>query len=317
MDKIPRDHLVNLVNPVCMSDCPLVVGLGELLWDCFGDSRRPGGAPANVAFQAGQLGCRGVVCSRVGRDPLGDELVAFLESQGLDARWIQRDREHPTGTVTVDASRVDHPEYTIHENFAWDFVELDAALERLMPTAAAVCFGTLAQRSARSRETIHRALDMTGDDCMVVYDVNLRQQWFDQPTIERSLAASSAVKLNEREVTVLAKLLGIGSCEPVGFARTIQRDYAVEAVCITRAERGCILITAGEVVDAPGIAVELCDAVGAGDAFTAAWILGQLRGWPLARQAEFANRVGALVASQPGAMPPLRAEFARLVAGQR
>ena len=126
---------------------PVVVGLGELLWDCFNDSRRPGGAPANVAFQAGQLGCRGVVCSRVGCDPPGDDLVDFLAGQDLATDWIERDAEHPTGTVTVDTTRVDHPEYTIHERVAWDHLEFDAALEDLMAGAAAVCFGTLAQRA--------------------------------------------------------------------------------------------------------------------------------------------------------------------------
>jgi len=292
---------------------PMVVGLGELLWDCFDDSRRPGGAPANVAFQAGQLGCRGVVCSRVGEDPLGDELVAFLASHGLDTEWVQRDTAHPTGTVTVDTRRADHPEYTIHENVAWDYFEWTASWEQLMGRAAAVCFGTLAQRSAASRETIHRAVSAAGEACLVVYDVNLRQQWYDAATIERSLAASRAVKLNDQEVVVLAELLGTGSAEPVAFVQEIQRRYAVEAVCVTRAERGCLLISGDEVVDAPGVAVEMADAVGAGDAFTAAWIVGQLRGWAPARQAAVANRVGALVASRPGAMPPIGAEFVHLL----
>lgn len=293
-------------------ELPLVVGLGELLWDCFAESRRPGGAPANVAFQAGQLGCRGAVCSRVGQDALGDELVAFLESHGLDAQWVQRDAAHPTGTVTVDATRADHPEYLIHEHVAWDHLEWTAAWERVMGRAAAVCFGTLAQRSAASRETIHRAVEAAGDACLVVYDVNLRQQWYDAATVERSLAASRAVKLNEHEVAILAELLGAESTDPISFARSLQRRHAVESVCVTRAERGCLLIAADEVVDSPGVAVEVADAVGAGDAFTAAWIVGQLRGWPPARQAATANQVGALVASRPGAMPPLRDEFARL-----
>jgi fructokinase len=293
---------------------PVVVGLGELLWDCFDDSRRPGGAPANVAFQAGQLGFRGVVCSRVGHDALGNALVDFLAAQGLATDWIQRDAAYPTGTVTVDTTRADHPEYTIHENVAWDHLEFDAALEDLMAGAAAVCFGTLAQRSPVSRETIHRALARTSPECLVVCDVNLRQRWYDREVLERSLAAAALVKLNDHEVTVLAELLGAGSAEHVAFAREIRRRFDVDTVCITRGERGCLLVSADEVVDAPGTAVEVVDTVGSGDAFTAAWIAGRLRLWPLDSQASFANRVGALVASRAGAMPALRAEFARLLA---
>ncbi|MBN1589879.1 MAG: carbohydrate kinase [Pirellulales bacterium] len=312
---------MNSVNPVQPSDRPgqppIVVGLGELLWDRFDDSRRPGGAPANVAFQAGQLGCQGVVCSRVGQDALGDELLAFLASQGLDTQWVQRDPDHPTGTVTVDTSRADHPEYTIHENVAWDFLESSDEWEHLMARAAAVCFGTLAQRSNGSREAIHRALRLADKTCLIVYDVNLRQQWFDRVTVERSLAASQAVKLNDHEVLVLAELLETESAEPVRFARSLQQRFAVNAVCITRAERGCLVISADEVIDSPGVAIEVADAVGAGDAFTAAWIFGQLRGWPLARQAVFANRVGALVASRSGAMPVLKEEFAQLMAEEQ
>lgn len=286
----------------------VVVGLGELLWDCFADARRPGGAPANVAFHAGQLGAQGIVVSRVGRDPLGDELVAFLASQGLDTAWVQRDAVHPTGTVTVDTSQADHPDYVIHENVAWDHLEADAALKDLMGRAAAVCFGTLAQRWPDSRQAIHAALDATRPDCLVVYDVNLRQQWYERSWIEQSLSRSKIVKLNGDEAVVLADLLETGAGDHVAFARAIQRRYGVDTVCITRAEQGCLLVAGEEVVDSPGVQVDVVDAVGAGDAFTAALIVSRLRSRPLAAQAAFANRVGALVASRPGAMPVLRLE---------
>lgn len=292
---------------------PIVIGLGELLWDCFADSRRPGGAPANVAFQANQLGCRGVVCSRVGHDDLGDELVKFLTCQGLQTDGVQRDAEHPTGTVTVDTSRPNHPAYVIHEQVAWDYLQLDASWKTLMAQASAVCFGTLAQRSSVSRETIQQALAATGPECLVVYDVNLRQKWYERSWVEQSLARSQVVKLNGDEVDVLAGLLECGSTENVRFARELQERFDVEAVCITRAEKGCLLVGREEVVDLPGIRVHVVDAVGAGDAFTAALIYGRLRGWPLSAQAAFANQVGALVASHPGAMPELREAFAALL----
>ncbi|HBO44665.1 MAG TPA: hypothetical protein DD670_12185 [Planctomycetaceae bacterium] len=156
-------------------------------------------------------------------------------------------------------------------------------------------------------------LGRSGRGCLVVCDVNLRQQWFDRATIERSLSAAHAVKLNEHEVVVLAELLATETAEPIAFAHAVRRRYDVETVCITRAARGCLMIAGDETVDSPGVKVEVADAVGAGDAFTAAWIVGQLQGWPLERQAKLANRVGAMVAGSHGAMPPLADEFARLV----
>ena len=293
---------------------PIVVGLGELLWDVFPDSRRPGGAPANVAFQANQLGCRGIVSSRVGCDPLGDELIDFLTSQGLAVDCVQRDPRHPTGTVTVDTSRADHPDYVIHQEVAWDYLTFDADLKRLAARASAVCFGTLAQRSPVAREAIQKTLEAVRPDCLVVYDVNLRQRWYQRETVQRSMARARIVKLNADEVTVLASLLETGTADPEPFARVIQTRYGVETVCITRAERGCLLVGPKATVDRPGVPVAVADSVGAGDAFTAALIVSHLRGWPLEAQAELANRVGALVASRPGAMPPLVDEFAALLA---
>lgn len=291
---------------------PLVIGLGEVLWDIFADSRRPGGAPANVAFQASQLGCRGIVLSRVGRDPLGRELLAFLASQGMATECIQQDPVHATGTVTVDTSEPAHPRFVIHEDVAWDYLEFDELWEALAGQAAAICFGTLAQRWPVSRHTIHRVLQAARPGCLIVYDVNLRQRWYQRDWVEASLAAAGWAKLNTEEAAELARLLELGQGDDVALARTLQERYGLEAVCITRAQRGALLVSGQTVVDQPGEHVEVVDTVGAGDAFTAAWIAAGLWQWPPAAQVAFANRVGALVASRPGAMPPLREEFAQL-----
>lgn len=291
---------------------PLVIGLGEVLWDIFADSRRPGGAPANVAFQASQLGCRGVVCSRVGQDPLGNELLAFLAGQGMATEFIQRDAVHPTGTVTVDTSQPAHPRFIIHENVAWDYLEFDEPWRALAAQAAAICFGTLAQRSPVSRQTIHRVLQAARPGCLIVYDVNLRQRGYQRDWIEASLAAANWAKLNSDEAAELAQLLELGQYDEVAFARSLQARYGLQAVCITRAERGAILVSGQTVVDRPGEQIEVVDTVGAGDAFTAAWIAAGLWHWPPTAQVAFANRVGALVATRPGAMPALREEFAQL-----
>lgn len=293
---------------------PIVVGLGEVLWDCFADSRCPGGAPANVAYQANQLGCRGIVCSRVGWDELGDELIGFLEDQGLSTDYIQRDTDHPTGTVTVDTSQANHPVFTIHEDVAWDFIALTDALKGLVSSAAAVCFGTLAQRGEVSRRTIQHCLAATPKPTLLVYDVNLRQRWYQRTRIEQSLESAGVVKLNNDEVVELARLLETGSPDEEPFARELIERFGLDTVCITRGADGCLLIDAQGAVDVPGIKVDVIDAVGAGDAFTAALIYGRLSGWNLDKQGRFANRVGALVAGKAGAMPPMTDDLAALLA---
>lgn len=289
----------------------IVVGLGEALWDCLRDSRCPGGAPANVAYHAGQFGHHGVVVSRVGEDSLGDQLVATLGDRGLDTRHIQRDPDHPTGTVTVDTARAGRPEYTIHENAAWDFISFDEKCAELMQRASAVCFGTLAQRSEASRETIRRCLAAAGD-ALLVYDVNLRQSWYQRDWIEHSLRAARIVKLNIDEVITLDELLEIGSADPARFGRTLQGRFGVESVYVTRAEDGCQIVAREEIVDVPGVKVQVADAVGAGDAFTAGLISAILWGWPPRAIATLANEVGALVAGRTGAMPPIRDELTEL-----
>ena len=285
-----------------------------MLWDCFAERRLPGGAPANVAFHAGQLGCRGAVGSRVGSDEPGDGLVEFLRGQGIATDWIQRDPVHPTSTVTVKVGRDGQPQFTIHQDVAWDYLELNDSLRELMGTAAAVCFGTLAQRSPDARRTIHRALACTKPDCLIVYDVNLRQEFYKRDWVEESLIVCHVVKLNIDEVDVLAELLGTGPPDPVPFGRAVQEQFGVETVIVTQGKHGCLVIEPERVHDVPGVPVKVADTVGSGDAFTAALIYSRLRGWPADRGAELANRVGALVAQHPGAMPPLAEEFAALAA---
>ena len=289
-----------------------VVGIGELLWDCFGELRRPGGAPANVAFHATQLGLNGVICSRVGSDALGNALLEHLCGQGLDTQYIQPDPVRPTGTVTVETTSIDQPSYRIHENVAWDHLEFDNCLSGLVENASAVCFGTLAQRSPQSRATILRALGAS-QRALRVYDINLRPPYYTQETVEASLQLADVVKLNIGEVAVLAPMLGLDADDVQNLSDTLRRSYGVGVICITRGQDGCVAISKKERVEVPGRQVNVVDAVGAGDAFTAALVYGLLNAWPLGRIAHVANEIGALVASRAGAMPVLREEFAALL----
>jgi fructokinase len=288
---------------------PSVIGLGELLWDCFPDRRLPGGAPANVAFHAQQLGLTAAVATRVGTDPLGDELCAFLRDHGLGTNLVQREGIHGTGTVTVAAGPAGNS-FTFLENSAWDFLEATPDWLAAMSHAQAICFGTLAQRKPTSRDTIHRCLEVVPTEATIVYDINLRAPFFERAWIERSLAQATIVKLNDDEVRVLGPLLASQPMSDRDFARWLLATYPLEAVCITRGAAGALAVTQNDVFDVPGVSVTVADTVGAGDAFTAALIWGRLSAWPWDRVVRLANQVGALVASCPGAMPALRAEFA-------
>jgi fructokinase len=289
---------------------PLVVGLGEAVWDIFETDRKPGGATANVAFHAAQLGARGVVASRVGTDELGQELTRYLVQKGLDITWLQSDSQHQTGKVTVDATDPGHPTYVIHPHVAWDYLDPTPEFLQLADQAAAVCFGTLAQRSPASREAIQQFIARTKG--LVVFDVNLRQQFYDRDSLDRSFQRASIVKLNLDEVPPVAAQLRIPGTSAQSFAKALLANYPIETLIITRAEHGCYVTSRGEEVDLPGESVTLVDAVGAGDAFTAAFLMLTLEGRPLELKARFANRVGALVVGHAGAMPPVGEQYRQL-----
>jgi len=291
-----------------------VLGLGELLWDVFEDSRKPGGAPANVAFQLNQIGLNGIIASRVGTDALGEEITRFLSEMGLSTDFIQADASHPTGTVTVQLDVTGTPSYTIHENVAWDFLDFTPALEAILPTLSAVCFGTLAQRGKTTRETIQKILDRVPADCLKVYDVNLRQDFFSRELLETSLQKSDVAKMNDGEMEVLKQVFGMASSlTPVDFALNLCEKYDLVEVCITRAEKGCLLVRRdGQTAEVPGKIVPVADTVGSGDSFSAALIYTMLCSSDLQTQAAFANEVGTLVATRPGGMPSIREELEEL-----
>lgn len=301
---------VGMTNTRDDNRMPVLIGLGEVLWDCFSDYRRPGGAPANVAFHASQFGLRGRLCSRVGADELGREIVGYLGALGVDVGLVQRDGAHATGTVSVEASDPTSPGYTIHAPVAWDYLEATAAWVGACGEADAVCFGTLAQRGSASREAIRRCLG-AASGAWSIYDVNLRPPHYEAEVIDASLRLADVVKLNHEEIEVLHGLLGT-PVDPEAFAGVLFARYGVSRMVLTRGARGCLALGPDEEADVAGKAVRVVDAVGAGDAFTAGFAYGLLTGWPLGPTARLANEVGALVASQSGAMPALRSEFASL-----
>jgi fructokinase len=287
---------------------PVVIGLGELLWDLFPKGKQLGGAPANFAYITALLGDRGVVASRVGDDRLGQEALWHLKSNRLEVEHVQRDPAHATGTVKVEVDAKGQPEYQITENVAWDFLEFSEDWISLARSAHAVCFGSLAQRSPVSRATIRAFLSALPLFAIGIFDVNLRQAYFSPEVLRDSARFAKVLKLNHEEfprfLDLLRCPLAHGERSDVAAARWLCREFPIQLVCITRGGNGSLLVTASGEDEHPGFSVKIADTVGAGDAFTATMVHHALRGSSLSTINRAANRMGAWVASEEGAMPP-------------
>jgi len=294
---------------------PVVVGLGELLWDLFPRGKQLGGAPANFAYITAMLGDCGVVASRVGDDRLGQEALWHLKSNGLNINHIQRDSEHATGTVKVDVDTKGQPEYLITENVAWDYMEFTEDWISLARSAHAVCFGSLAQRNAVSRATIRAFLAALPSFAIGIFYVNLRQAYFSSEILRDSARFAKVLKLNHEEFPRFLDLLNCplkpSERSDISSARWLCKEFGIQLVCITRGAHGSLLVTAAAHDEHPGFAVKIADTVGAGDAFTATMVHHALRGSSLSAMNAAANRMGAWVASQEGAMPPADKEMLR------
>jgi len=299
-----------------MDQLPTVVGLGEILWDILASGRQLGGAPANFAYCSHLLGNRAVVASRVGADDLGREARALLLHSGLTDQFLQIDPDHSTGTVNVKLDSTGQPSFEIAKNSAWDFMIGSDVWQSLAQSADAVCFGTLAQRSQESRETILNFLDATRPEALRIFDVNLRQSFYSEEVVRESLKRANVVKLNHEEVPRVAELMALASREPNDFALALLQEFSLQLVCVTLGANGSLLCDRRGAEMHPGFRVQIKDAVGAGDAFTAGLVHQLLRGSPLPAMNDLANRMGAWIASCSGAMPPVPAEGLRRTLAQ-
>lgn len=289
----------------------LILGIGELLWDMLPEGPRLGGAPANFTVMAGRLGNHAAILSRIGRDERGREAVAVLDPQPVDTKNLQVDPLHETGTVTV-AFRDGQPQYTIHQPAAWDFLELSDEWVQLAERAHAICFGSLAQRSLESRQTIQTLVAQSSPRCVRVFDVNLRAPFYSSEVMQESLELATVMKMNDAEVPLVLRLLGLP--EPAGETAHALRTGAerllaefptLGLVAVTRGAHGSLLVRRDAWHQHPGVATSVADTIGAGDAFTAAMTHYLVRGADLPALNEAGNRWGAWVASQAGAMPDL------------
>ena len=281
-----------------------ILGIGELLWDLLPDGRQMGGAPANFAYHARALGADARIVSRVGDDDLGRELIARLESLDVPTYCVSVDPTHPTGTVTVEVASDGQPRYTIHEGVAWDHLAPDPPLVMTLCGAEAVCFGTLAQRTEPSRTTIRELVGHAPKSAIRVCDINLRQDFYSPETLDASLQLANVAKLNDTELPLAGRLLGIDGTPREQIA-ALQHRYDLRLVAWTRGSQGSLLFDGTHWQDHPGLRTDVKDTVGAGDSFTAAITLGLLAGWEIEKLSNLANEVAAYVCTCAGATPPM------------
>ena len=282
-----------------------VVGLGEVLWDILPERTCLGGAPANFAYITTLMGDQGIVASRVGEDSRGVEALRVMDGLSLDIDHVQTDGGHETGRVQVKVDGKGIACYEIARPVAWDHLDWTLDWQRLAGKVDAVCFGSLAQRSEGSRATIRRFLQSTPATTVKVFDVNLRQNFFSADTIVESMKLADMVKLNDEELPRVMSLCGLPhkDKDERASAQRLAEAYRLKLVCITRGERGSLLLRDGQVSEHRGFRVKVADTVGAGDAFTAGLVHEYLHGASLDLMNEVANLVGAWVASEVGAMP--------------
>ena len=286
-------------------DAGWVVGLGEVLWDVFPDETRFGGAPANFACHASALGARAAIVSAVGpaSEELANDALRTLTAHRVDVSAITRGTQE-TGRVLVEVDADGHASYRFTENPAWDFIDWSQAAADIAHNAHAVCFGTLAQRNAHSRETIGRFVSEMRPDALRVFDVNLRVNYWSDERIVSSLRMANVFKLNSDELPIVARACGI---TPSGnqSLQAIREKFDLRMVAFTDGSRGATLVTADAIDHCSAPTIDVRDTVGAGDSYTAAMTLGLLKGWPLSQINERAVAVAAYVCTQAGATPSL------------
>ena len=279
----------------------LVIGIGEALWDMLPEGKKLGGAPANFAFHAGQFGLESMAVSAIALDPLGEEIAQELEEHGLPFHLDRID--YPTGTVQVTLDSNGIPRYEIKEDVAWDNIPYTKELADLAGRAQAVCFGSLAQRNPVSRETIGWFLDAVPEDCLKVFDINLRQSFYSKEIIEDSLRRCDILKINDEELEIVKEMFGLEDLPTEGLCRSIIDEYGLKMLILTCGVNGSHVFS-GDVssfIETPK--VKVADTVGAGDSFTGAFVASILKGKTVREAHEAAVKVSAFVCTQSGAMP--------------
>ena len=279
-----------------------IVGIGEVLWDHFEDKDNYvlGGAPFNFAYHVNQFGLNSLVISAIGNDKLGQKLEADVKKKNVP--YMLEHLNLPTGVVNI--KEVDgKPRYDILTERAWDYIPNTEQLKEIAANTKAACFGSLAQRSETSRNSIFAFLDAMPSDALRIFDINLRQKWYTEEVIKTSLQKANVLKINDDELLIIQRMFGYIDITQENTCRLIMRDYQLDMLILTCGDKGSYIFTKDEISYLSTNDIEVVDTVGAGDSFTASFIASMLKGKTIHEAHRIAVNVSAFVCTQEGATP--------------
>ena len=289
-----------------------IVGLGEVLWDMLPEGKKLGGAPSNFAYHAGQfLGSDNTIAvSALGNDALAEETIENLKSNNLN--FLMPRVEYPTGTVQVSLDQYGVPTYDIKENVAWDNIPLTDEIKEIAKNCRAVCFGSLAQRNVVSRNTINDFLDLTSKDCIKIFDINLRQNFYSKEVIEHALHRCNILKINDEELITIGRLFEFQDLDLRSECKMLLKTYNLDMLVLTCGVNGSYVFCGNEMSFQETPQVNVADTVGAGDSFTGTFCASILSGKDFRTAHAAAVKISAFVCTQKGAMPTIPEELKKV-----
>jgi fructokinase len=281
----------------------IIISVGEVLWDILPKETILGGATCNFIYRINSLGDKGYMVSRIGKEEMGKKAFDRVSAMGIDTKYFQLDEKYPTGAVQVMFDKDNNPDYVIIPDVAYDYIEINDSLLQLVSGSDCLYFGTLAQRSEKARKTIVQLLEVT--DNLKLLDINLRKKCYNLDTVEYSLKKADILKLNEDEASKLFEMLSFSYNTIPEFCEKIMEKYHIKYCIVTLANKGAFACSEKEKVYDPGYKIDLVDSLGAGDAFSAAFVHCILRDLSLAEACKLGNILGALVCTTKAATQPI------------
>jgi fructokinase len=278
------------------------IGIGEVLWDLLPTGKLVGGAPSNFAYHTQQQGASSCIVSAVGNDSNGNEIKEALLKKNLTTDYIQT-VDYPTGTVDVNLNSSGEPSYSINENVAWDYISLPKNIDKQIKHTAILCFGSLAQRNAYTRNSIKKIIQKVNDDCLIVFDINIRQSYYNKEIIQESLAFCNVLKLNVDELAILRSLLNLKGLDDKVVVEKLMKQYNLKLVALTYGSKGSVLMTPNNVSQLKTPKINVLDTIGAGDSFTATMAMEFVKDKSLDKVHQRAIEVSSFVCQSNGAMP--------------